>query len=283
VTPPVPPPLGARAGRLLGTALFELDASGDSDVLLVSDLHLRPEADAATAAFERLLDAVPDGGLALILGDLFDYWVGRTQLQVAAWRRVPEALRRAAERSVRIYVLHGNRDYQLGRAFERATGARVVAGGLIVRARRSRDLVCLHGDELCLNDEKYQQSKRYLRCLALRALGHTLPFSWSRRFADRARSISKRSVSQADPYSLRPSERALRAVAGLGDVDLMFGHIHLASYGALTATRGGLAFRVLPAFEVDTCGHAIWSPGALPTYVAHGRAMDWPVRCRLGR
>src|SRR5690606_22358669 len=98
----------------------------------------------------------------LVLGDLFSGIVNERQLALGAWRELVAALRAAVAAGVSVSVLHGNRDFMLGRTFARETGCRVVPGGLHV-ALDGRPALVLHGDELCTNDVPYQKSKRWLR------------------------------------------------------------------------------------------------------------------------
>lgn len=276
------PALGPVRHVLLGTPVHELPVDGEGEVTIVSDLHLSPAESAAMEAFRAFLNELPDGALALVLGDLFDYWVGRPQLRQATWRGVPDALAAAARRGVRLFVLHGNRDYQLERSFEVRTGARVVPGGLLLRSRGNRDLLCLHGDELCQNDVAYQRWKRLLRSRPVRFALHRMPFAVSRRLAGHARAVSKRSIARADQAKLRPSTAAIARIRRLGAPDLVFGHIHVAARGDVPGGGEPLAFYVLPSFDAEARGHAKWTPGATPRLLLRGIETEWPTPCALG-
>ena len=259
--------------RVLGTRVYPLDVRSEAEVCIVSDLHLHPSEAAVIEAFDRLLASAPE--LVLILGDLFDYWVGRSQLAAREWSEAIDCLSRATRRGQRLYVLHGNRDFQLDAAFEKATGARVVAGGLWLQRER-RDLLCLHGDELCQNDLGYQRAKRVLRNPALRFVMHRLPFSWSKRLAGKARRVSQETVQRARNENLEPSRRALGEVAALGDIDLLFGHVHRAGCGDLTVRPGTKRFFVLPAFEDPDFGFARLTKDAELALIRNGDKSDWP-------
>jgi UDP-2,3-diacylglucosamine hydrolase len=217
-----------------------------------------------------------------VLGDLVDYWVGRPQQRASGWRELLAPLARAAERAVRIYVCWGNRDFQLDGTFEQATGVRVVGGGLRLRHGGVRDLVCLHGDELCQNDQRYQRAKRRLRNPALRWFLHHAPFLVSRHLAGEARRRSRESTGSADPVTLAPSRAAMASVRRLGSLDLLFGHIHTAGRGALPGAADDLRFHVLPAFEPDGRGHVRWTPGEDLRLQWEGRRIPWPGEVRLG-
>ena len=98
--------------RLAGLARVEL-----RDPLFISDLHLNAAAPATLARFLHFCDqeAAAHAEL-LILGDLFEYWVGDDTLEAeddAVSRTVAAALRSLTARGVRVFVMHGNADKPL--------------------------------------------------------------------------------------------------------------------------------------------------------------------------
>lgn len=281
------------SGEVLGTEIFELELPFGQDVTLVSDLHLDPRWPDKTAGFAALVARVPDGGRLIIPGDLFEFWVGRSQLRVDEWRAVPQILAGASARGVATWILHGNRDFQLDSAFARDAGVTIIAGGLHLRVsgrNGGRDLLILHGDELCTNDLAYQKSKRFLRGRLLRGLMHGLPYAWSRPLVDRGRKKSKQSVASRDEASLRVSRSALAQVARCYPrSDLLFGHVHQAASEELPPAadgpahaRGGLRYFVLPEFDVPDFGYATLRAGGAPRLVLAGADAPWPGPLTLG-
>src|SRR6266436_4987649 len=73
--------------------------------LFVSDVHL-------------------DAAALYILGDLFETWVGDDDPDPTKGR-ICEGLRALTANGVGCFVLHGNRDFLLGRDFCRRTGSRL--------------------------------------------------------------------------------------------------------------------------------------------------------------
>ncbi|MCB9883717.1 MAG: UDP-2,3-diacylglucosamine diphosphatase [Planctomycetes bacterium] len=259
---------------ILGTRILELDLALGSRVTFVSDLHLDPAWPEKTDAFERIVAGLTDTEILVIPGDLFEFWLGRSQLRVDAWQRVPKLLEAAARRGVRSLVMHGNRDFQLGNAFERMSRARVVRGGLLVCADGQPRMVVMHGDELCTNDVAYQKSKRWLRSRPLKALMHTTPYSWARGLVARGRNASRTSQKTRDPESMLVSRSALDEVGSCIDADLLFGHVHCAASGELGNTPRH--YYVLPEFESTRFGHARWVVGDAPRLVLDGVEVPWP-------
>jgi len=209
------------------------------------------------------------GSRVILLGDLFDAYLGAAQHGVGAFARLVQGLQRAALAGVQLAVLHGNRDFLLGAAFERATGAAVVAGGLRLRLG-AREALLLHGDELCLRDVPYQRFKRVVRHPLTRGLARVLPGAVSRRVAARARGGSRRAAAQepADTLRFEPTAEAVDAALERAEL-LVFGHIHRPARGR---RPGGGEYCVLPAFD-ETSVHLIHDADGLRFAVAGGGAI----------
>lgn len=259
--------------RFLGTEILADRLRAGEEILFVSDLHLRPDEGDKIRAFRTLLERRPAGSRVFILGDLFDYWVGPAQGRAEGWRELLDLLRNECARGLSILVLHGNRDFQLGKAFEKKTGARVWRGGLHLQRPGNLPLLCLHGDELCLDDHRYQKAKVHLRSMPLRFLLRSLPFFLSRKLADTARKQSRRVLQNSQDKNLLPTTEAFSALSkhpSLFPCDLLFGHIHRASHGTLPGAGGEARFFVLPAFEAGEEGHALLRGKEL-VLILHGK------------
>ncbi len=125
---------------------------------LVSDLHLGPQAPRTTAAFlgwlrgpARRADAL------LILGDLFETWVGDDLLEQAPadeHHAVCEALAALSAGGCSVAVQRGNRDFLLGEHFARRCGARLIDDPCLLDLGTQRILLS-HGDALCIDDHAY--------------------------------------------------------------------------------------------------------------------------------
>jgi len=154
--PPDPPPV-----LLAGLARVELH-----DPVFISDLHLNAGAPATLARFLRFCeeDAAAHTEL-VILGDLFEYWIGDDTLDDeadAVSRTVAAALRSLGERGVRVYVMHGNRDLLLGAGFLRATGAQLLADPAVA-VIGGREVLLAHGDAWCTQDVEYMRFRASVR------------------------------------------------------------------------------------------------------------------------
>lgn len=132
--------------------------------LFISDLHLcsstRP---AITRQFVDFLQTTASQADALyILGDLFEYWAGDDDLSDLRHRDILEALRHLSAGGTRLYFMHGNRDFLLGKDFAEATQATLLADPTMLELYGRRALLS-HGDALCTDDIEYQAFRQQVR------------------------------------------------------------------------------------------------------------------------
>jgi UDP-2,3-diacylglucosamine hydrolase len=131
--------------------------------LLLSDLHLAPDRPAATAAFEAFAQGPARAAAAVyVMGDLFDSWIGDDQCREPFARSIVAALRGISDAGVALYVARGNRDFLLGDAFARDTGATLLGEQTVVELGGTPTLLT-HGDELCTDDAAYQRYRAWTR------------------------------------------------------------------------------------------------------------------------
>src|SRR5476649_1697273 len=94
--------------------------------LFISDLHLEESRPEITAIFLQFLRELPEDTESLyILGDFFEAWIGDDDL-TPFHLSVIQALRQAVDKGVPIYLMHGNRDFLLGKKFLRASGCQLL-------------------------------------------------------------------------------------------------------------------------------------------------------------
>jgi UDP-2,3-diacylglucosamine hydrolase len=135
----------------------------DSPTLFLSDLHLSPDRPAAVAAFHAFAAGPARAAAAVyILGDFFDWWVGDDQLREPFIAPIVASLRALSDSGVPLFVARGNRDFMLGAAFERASGATLLPEQSRLDLAGVPTLI-LHGDELCTDDAEYQAYRARVR------------------------------------------------------------------------------------------------------------------------
>jgi UDP-2,3-diacylglucosamine hydrolase len=144
------------------TAFAELVAPAAwHTVDLISDLHLEPTDTATFDAWQGYLQTTPADAV-VILGDLFEVWVGDDAAALPGFEaQCAEVLRRAAERRP-LFFMHGNRDFLVGAAFAAQCGLKLLDDPTVLVLHGKRWLLS-HGDALCLEDTEYLRFRDQVR------------------------------------------------------------------------------------------------------------------------
>jgi len=192
---------------------------------LISDLHLQAGQPATIEAFRGYLQTTPADAL-IILGDLFEVWVGDDAAQTpgfeadcAQWLRET-----AAHRAV--YFMHGNRDFLVGERYAAQAGFALLDDPTVLVFQGQRWLLS-HGDALCLDDVEYQRLRLQVRSPAWQQAVLAQPLEQRRALARDARAQSAAHQQQAgmvwaDVDTAAAHEWLVRARAPV----LIHGHTH---------------------------------------------------------
>lgn len=159
-------------------------------ILLISDLHLEEERPDITRAFLHFLATRATQAEALyILGDFFEVWIGDDAM-TPFQESIACALRALSERGVRIYLMHGNRDFMLGQSFCHKAGCKLLADPSVVQLC-GEPVLLMHGDSLCTRDEGYMRLRRLLRNPLILFVLRNLPLATRRKLARKLRNESR--------------------------------------------------------------------------------------------
>ena len=198
-------------------------------IALASDLHLGEQAPRTTAAFLRWLRSL--GGRAdalLLLGDVFDAWIGDDLLrrpEAALEHQACEALAELAARHCRIAVQRGNRDFLLAGEFASRCAACLLDDPCVLEVGGQR-IVLSHGDALCVDDAAYMQWRRVCREPAWQADFLAQPLALRRQQALAARDQSRAAqAALAEPGDASPAE-AMRVLSEQAAAWMIHGHTH---------------------------------------------------------
>jgi UDP-2,3-diacylglucosamine hydrolase len=213
--------------------------------LFVADLHLDLEDERAVAAFLGFLERAADAPRLVVLGDLFEYWLGRAHAETPGGERVIAALAARARAGRRFDLVPGNRDFLLDAGFERVAGATVHPAGFVGVLPGGGRVAFLHGDELATRDRAYQRLRRVIRSRAVVGLAPRLPLAVSRALARRLRRASRTAVARkpAADKALQP-EAAAALARSLGVGAVVCGHAHAYRFERI----GAVEWTVLDAF-----------------------------------
>jgi UDP-2,3-diacylglucosamine hydrolase len=197
--------------------------------LFISDLHLDASRPDITDQFLDFLAREAAQAQALyILGDLFEAWIGDDDPDPDKQRSIA-ALKTLTSRGVPCYVMHGNRDFLLGKRFCRDTGARLLDDGTIVELYGKRVLL-MHGDTLCTDDPAYQRLRRIVRNPLVKLVLRNLSLRQRQRLAEKMRAGSKAHIQAMDksaPDIMDVNDLAVADTFRRFDVQyLVHGHTH---------------------------------------------------------
>ena len=206
-------------------------------VLFISDLHLDGSRPDISQQFLDFLSGEARRAECLyILGDLFEAWIGDDDPDTDK-RRVIAAMRSLADAGVKCFVMHGNRDFLLGKRFSGDTGAELIDDGTVVDVFGRRVLL-MHGDTLCTDDHSYQRLRRIVRNPVVQWVLRSMTLAQRQRLAARMRAGSKAHIQSADktsPYIMDVNGAAVAGAFREFGVDcLIHGHTHRPAIHALT-------------------------------------------------
>ncbi len=201
--------------------------------LFLSDLHLEAERPDITRAFLHCLaERAPGCEAVYILGDFFEVWLGDDDLNPLG-DQVAAALARLAGAGTELYLMHGNRDFLLGRQFCRKAQATLLPDPSVVTLNGERTLL-MHGDSLCIDDIGYMKMRRWLRNPLSITILNNLPLSTRHRIGRKLRSESQNRTRMKASEITDVNQQAVEAMMRRHDVrTLIHGHTHRPAVHAL--------------------------------------------------
>lgn len=197
--------------------------------LFISDLHLDGTRPAISAQFLEFLEREARHAQALyILGDLFEAWIGDDDPDPDN-RRVIQGLRSVTDAGVKTFLIHGNRDFLIGKRFCRETGVELLTDGTVIDLYGRRVLL-MHGDLLCIDDHAYQRLRRIVRNPLVQFVMRRLTLRQRQRLAERMRAGSKEHIASMDvaaPQIMDVNQDEVRRTLARYGVDcIIHGHTH---------------------------------------------------------
>lgn len=214
----------------------------------VSDLHLSEAIPHTVAAFEHFVQVTAaQADSVFILGDLFEYWIGDDMLVEPFAARMAALMHTLSERGIALYIMHGNRDFLLGKRFMKAAGAIWLPDPLVITAFGTR-IALAHGDALCTADRGYQLFRGFARSRLAQMLFLAWPLRWRQTLAERMRSDSEAGRMRPASPKYDVTRQAVAALfKATKTATIIHGHTHRpARHREADGTRW-----VLPDWELD--------------------------------
>ena len=241
---------------------------------LISDLRLQASETATFAAWRDYM-AGTQADAVLILGDLFEVWVGDDAVASDPFlQQCAQVLTQTAQQRA-VYFMPGNRDFLVGPAFLGPCGVQALADPTVLVWGEHRT-VLTHGDALCLDDEAYQRFRLQARdpvwqeAFLARPLPERLALAQSMRAQSMAHNQSVTEFADADAAM---TQAWLQAACS---AHMVHGHTHQPADHAIPAANGALR-QVLSDWAFD---HGAPRAEVLRLHADGSRQRTTPLRTR---
>ena len=212
----------------------------------ISDLHLAEDTPRTFDAWRHYLAETPADAV-LILGDLFEAWVGDDARLEGFEARGAAALTSAAARRA-VGFMVGNRDFLLGTEMLEACGLFGLSDPTVLSAFGERVLLT-HGDAMCIGDVEYQTFRRIVRDRAWQRDFLARPIDERRAMARALRAESERRKVPSAPWFDVDRDTALEAMRSASTPTMIHGHTHRPASEALDP---GHRRHVLSDWDLDS-------------------------------
>ena len=245
----------------------------------ISDLHLTVDMPRTLSRFETFCQEIaPHYKSLIILGDLFEYWVGDDTADAnPAAMRVISALIKLKQRGLFIGFIAGNRDFLLREQFARRAGMVLLPDPCTLKIN-GQTVLLTHGDQLCTKDTGYQAYRRTVQIRFVQKLFLMAPLALRSALARRMRKKSQQREYNAEAHARRLIKQDVPPQSAAQWFDqhhvryMIHGHTHQPStHLTFDTTR-----IVLPDWDCEDekktrWGYVDWSDQAEPRLIVHSK------------
>jgi len=195
------------------------------DAVFISDLHLNPHEAAITQRFYRFIEWASSSTKAVyILGDFFHVWPGDDA--VDEWSEsIAERLSWLASQGVKLYFMHGNRDFLLGERFAKLASMKLLSEPTVITFGDT-PILLVHGDRYCTRDKGHQWLRRLTRNAIFPALFLRLPYKIRANLVNKVRKHSQTNRNKPTAYMDIVVSVMLEHMQQMQVQILVHGHIH---------------------------------------------------------
>lgn len=195
------------------------------DAVFISDLHLHPQETAIKARFDQFIAWAKHHTRAVyILGDFLHAWPGDDALD--EWSNgIALQLASLASHGVKLYFMHGNRDFLIGSRFTNLARMSLLKEPTIIRLGDTQ-LLLVHGDRYCTNDRTHQWLMRITRNALFTRLFLCIPYKTRAKLVSKVREHSQENRKKSARYMDIVPASLLQHMQAMGTQVLIHGHIH---------------------------------------------------------
>jgi len=203
-------------------------------ILAVSDLHIHGADDPVYRSLLALIqDKAKPGDILVLVGDLFDLFVGNKKIYLERYAEFFKAIREACGHGVKVHYLEGNHDFLIHKAFAGIQGLEIHSSELRVDLGGKR-FYFAHGDLADRKDYGYLALRSFFRSPIMKALVLMTPGEWldrigtaSSRKSRATKPLLPQELPQGKMESLRKTYRSYAAERLAQGYDyVVMGHCH---------------------------------------------------------
>jgi len=192
----------------------------------IADLHLCENRPDISACFFRFLEnEAVEAEKLYILGDFFEAWVGDDD-DSPYLKTISVALTKLSDSGTKIYYIHGNRDFLLGKRFAKQASMKLLPE-IDTIDLYGQHVVIMHGDTLCTRDITYQAFRKKSRSWWWQAGVKLLPLFIRKKMAAdyRQKSIAATAIKPQEIMDVT-SDEVIRCLEEHQSQLLIHGHTH---------------------------------------------------------
>jgi UDP-2,3-diacylglucosamine hydrolase len=191
---------------------------------LISDLHLQASETATFEAWRDYMANTPADAV-LILGDLFEVWVGDDAVdQDPFLSACADVLHQTAQKR-HLAFMPGNRDFLVGLDYLGRCGVKPLTDPTLLELGAQRILLT-HGDALCLDDKPYQAFRLQARSPQWQQAFLAKPLAERQEFARSLRALSESQKHEGMSFADADLKMSLFWLAQAQADRLIHGHTH---------------------------------------------------------
>jgi len=195
-------------------------------IYFISDIHLDPNNSKVTKKFIEFMNSKGSDMKELyILGDLFEFWID-DKYDIKQNNLIISTLKKISENGTKIFLMHGNRDFLVGKKFTKITNIQILPENYILNLNETKILIT-HGDLLCTDDVDYQKFRRFIRNKLTLKIFNSLSNKIKIKIASYLRKKSKKITSQKPENIMDVNEEeVLNFYERFGTDIIIHGHTH---------------------------------------------------------
>ena len=231
-------------------------------ILFISDLHLQPDEPQTIHQAVNLLQQYSAQLSALyILGDLFNTWLG-DDITPEAYRPLTQQLSRMAQQDIACYLMVGNRDFMLGKAFAQRCHLTLLTDPTTITLGTTSVLL-MHGDSLCSDDIAYQRYRKWSRNRCLQWLFLRLSKKRRQAISDLIKHKSRQQKKIKSAQIMDVNHNTVSQIMNQQQADfLIHGHTHRPAIHQLSPNK----CRFVLGDWCDEPSYALYHEGTISLY-----------------